>query len=141
MNNKVITKDEQIKIGKNILSTYMECPEESLTITELTEDNTIYISQPIRGGGSIIVASDGSYLFFNSSISFDEALEEFRKGRRIQGKRRQYRHLRQPADAGKRTGDAECRKDDPGQPPCRGMRQYAHAVQRHHPADPGRGLI
>ena len=82
MNNKVITKDEQIKIGKNILSTYMECPEESLTITELAEDSAIYISQPIRGGGSIIVASDGSYLFFNSSISFDEALEEFRKGRR-----------------------------------------------------------
>lgn len=39
---------------------------------------------PIRGGGSVIIADDGSFLFGSSSVSPQELEEEFKKGRRSQ---------------------------------------------------------
>lgn len=44
--------------------------------------SALYFSEPIMEGRSIIAAPDGSVLFADSSISFDEHLREFKKGTR-----------------------------------------------------------
>ena len=48
----------------------------------LDEDNATYFWQTTRGGNSIIVSENGSYLTATSSVSFERHLSEFRKGRR-----------------------------------------------------------
>lgn len=45
-------------------------------------EELLYIWEDSRGGAAVIVAPDKSYLFANSSISFDEHLQEFRVGNR-----------------------------------------------------------
>jgi len=59
--------------------------EGELTISFMKEENAYYISRPIKGGGSVIVANDGSFLFADSSVGFIKHLEEFKKGRRSNG--------------------------------------------------------
>ena len=49
---------------------------------ELPEDDAVYVWQPVRGGNAIILAADGSVLWSNSSIPFEQHLEVFRTGRR-----------------------------------------------------------
>ena len=49
---------------------------------KLDDINATYYWNPIRGGISIIVAEDGSYLAATSGVNFDTLLEEFKKGRR-----------------------------------------------------------
>lgn len=76
---KSVTKDEKIKIGKDILKV---TDENNLKIVELDTDKAIYMYEENRGGNSIIVGEDGSFLFFASSVDFSKALEEFRNGKR-----------------------------------------------------------
>lgn len=49
---------------------------------KLDDCDATYYWNPIRGGLSIIVASNGEYLCATSSISFERLLEEFKTGRR-----------------------------------------------------------
>lgn len=48
----------------------------------LDEVNATYYWNSSRGGTSLIVADDGSYLGATSSVNFDKHLEEFKSGRR-----------------------------------------------------------
>lgn len=48
----------------------------------LDEANATYYWNSSRGGTSLIVSDDGSYLGATSSVNFDELLEEFKSGRR-----------------------------------------------------------
>ncbi|MEV0609960.1 hypothetical protein AB0I61_26700 [Polymorphospora rubra] len=48
----------------------------------LPDDEGVVVVQPVRGGGSIYVAPDGSVLFAASAIPPHRALEAFRAGRR-----------------------------------------------------------
>ncbi|MEV0731635.1 hypothetical protein [Polymorphospora sp. NPDC050346] len=48
----------------------------------LADDEGVVVFQPVRGGGSIYVAADGSVLFAASAIPPHRALEAFRAGRR-----------------------------------------------------------
>jgi len=60
-----------------------------LTVEEVNQDSVIidsngalYYSKPVKGGNSLIVGKDGSVLYANSSINYDEHMREFENGRR-----------------------------------------------------------
>ena len=74
-------RDELIELGKSLLDITPE-NEENLKIEELKDDNAIYMYEKLRGGESIIMGLDGSYLLFPSSTDFDIAIEDFRNGTR-----------------------------------------------------------
>jgi len=76
----MLTKDEQIKLAARLLG----CSEDKVSgnCGIIPNLNALYFSDPVRGGDSIIIADDGSVLYANSSIEFDEHLREFEKGRR-----------------------------------------------------------
>ncbi len=48
----------------------------------LPEEKAFFLSVPVKGGASLLVAEDGSVLYANSSVSFDVHLREFKNGRR-----------------------------------------------------------
>ena len=48
----------------------------------IEESNATYYYNPIRGGKSVIVADDGTYLATGSAMNFEELLKEFNNGRR-----------------------------------------------------------
>lgn len=48
----------------------------------LPEEDALYISVPVKGGASLLVARDGTVLYANSSVHYDIHLREFRNGRR-----------------------------------------------------------
>ena len=49
---------------------------------EIEDIDALYFSIPVKGGDSLIVSYNGEVLYANSSISYDEHLNEFRKGMR-----------------------------------------------------------
>ncbi len=49
---------------------------------DLSEESAVYVWRPIRGGGKIIVAEDGSALFGASSIDRETLFDLFRQGKR-----------------------------------------------------------
>jgi len=49
---------------------------------DLPEESAVYVWRPIRGGGKIIVAEDGSALFGASSIDRETLFDLFRQGKR-----------------------------------------------------------
>lgn len=49
---------------------------------DLPEQSATYFWQSGRGGGALIVGSDGSVLFANSSVTLDTHVEAFAAGRR-----------------------------------------------------------
>lgn len=57
-------------------------PGAELTVVPLPEDDAVYVYPDVRGGGILIVASDKTALFAASSVQVDDAIAEFRKGRR-----------------------------------------------------------
>jgi hypothetical protein len=48
----------------------------------LPDDDAVLVVHPVRGGGSIHVASDGSVLYTGSAVSPHLAIEWFRAGQR-----------------------------------------------------------
>ena len=54
--------------------------EDVLKNSKKIDDNLTYYWNPIRGGRSILVDSDGNYLVASSAIGFSEHLDEFKKG-------------------------------------------------------------
>lgn len=67
------------KISKLLDISLLECKKFSKRIPE---ENATYYYNPVRGGKSVIVSDDGSYLGATSSVNFDKHLEEFKNGRR-----------------------------------------------------------
>ena len=58
-------------------------PEEAAEYGEFfEEESALYVSVPVKGGASMLVADDGTVLYANSSVSLDVHLREFRNGRR-----------------------------------------------------------
>ena len=80
-NEKTLTKEEQIELGKKLLKLNGEA-----TIIDLSKKDSnidaVYICEPVIGGSSIIVGSNGTVLYANSSVDPDVHLVEFKKGRR-----------------------------------------------------------
>ena len=71
---------EKIALAAKLL----KLPEEKIAeYAELfEEDKALYVSVPVKGGASMLVADDGTVLYANSSVSLDVHLREFRNGRR-----------------------------------------------------------
>lgn len=75
-----MTKKEQIALAARLLhlteeeaARYTSCPEGI---------PAIYISVPVKGGDSVLVGTDGSVLYANSSVRYEDHIAEFQKGRR-----------------------------------------------------------
>ena len=71
---------KSLEIASKVLNIPIEELKNNYKI--LDEDNATYFWQTTRGGNSIIVSENGSYLTATSSVSFERHLSEFRKGRR-----------------------------------------------------------
>lgn len=54
---------------------------QTISYKEIDKD-TIYFYQNFRGGSSVIISKDGTFLFATSAINFEKHLEEFNNGRR-----------------------------------------------------------
>lgn len=76
----MLTKEEQIKLAAKLFGCSIEKINSNCGVIEKL--NALYYSEPVRGGGSLIVGQDGSVLFANSSVKFSTHLKEFKKGRR-----------------------------------------------------------
>lgn len=76
----MLTKKEQIKLAAKLLC----CSEDVINgnCGIINHLNALYYSEPVRGGGSIIIGQDGTALFANSSVSFSVHVQEFENGRR-----------------------------------------------------------
>ena len=55
---------------------------EAINNSKIISKDAVYFWQSERGGLSVIVASDGTYLAATSSVNFEKHLEEFNSGRR-----------------------------------------------------------
>ena len=55
---------------------------EAINNSKIISENAVYFWQNGRGGGSVIVASDGSYLTATSAVNFEKHLEAFNSGKR-----------------------------------------------------------
>lgn len=55
----------------------------------LPAEAATYFWDPAREGGSVIVGADGTYLFADSSVSWDRLLDEFVSGGRSRREDRQ----------------------------------------------------
>lgn len=66
------------------LSQLLDMPTANVHLNSkrVSEVNATYYYNPTRGGKSIIVSDDGSYLATSSAMSFEKLLEEFNNGRR-----------------------------------------------------------
>lgn len=72
--------ESTIMLAAKLLNiTFNEAKEYSHEIDDI---DAMYFSVPIKGGDSLIVSYSGEVLYANSSISYDEHLNEFCKGTR-----------------------------------------------------------
>lgn len=75
-----ISDIEAIKLVSKVLQTPFN---EIIFYTSKIENNLLYTSIPVRGGGSVIIdPKTKEYLFAGSIIDFDTHLKEFKNGRR-----------------------------------------------------------
>ena len=69
-------KEEKLQLAKEILKS------ENIKTVHLEELDADKFYVSTRGGGSLIIANDGTYLFAASGISPQQHIEEFEKGLR-----------------------------------------------------------
>lgn len=75
-----MNRSEQISLVARLLQLdEQDVEEHSSWIDDMS---ALYFSEPIMEGRSMIAAPDGSVLFADSSISYDEHIREFKKGTR-----------------------------------------------------------
>ena len=68
---------KSLEIASKVLNISEEILKENYKVLE--EDNAILFWEPFRGGRSIIVAADGTYLVGISAVAPSILLERFRK--------------------------------------------------------------
>ncbi len=73
-------QQELADFGRSVLAPRF--PDAELKTVPLPDDDAVYVYPNVRGGGILIVAADKTALFAASSIQVDDAIAEFRKGRR-----------------------------------------------------------
>ena len=71
---------KSLEIASKVLKESVENLKNNYEILE--EDHAILFWQSFRGGNSVIVADDGSYLAATSAVSPEKLLSEYRNGRR-----------------------------------------------------------
>lgn len=75
-----MTQEEQMRLAAKLMKLSMEQVQEYGGI--IPESGAYYLSVPQRGGGSLIVAIDGTVLYAGSAIGFDEHYRKFQNGER-----------------------------------------------------------
>lgn len=68
--------------AKQLASQLLKVTPKELQSRLLDNDAGVYVYQPIRGGGALMIANDQSVLFANSSVNPDEHLVAFLDGKR-----------------------------------------------------------
>ena len=68
--------------AEQLASQLLNVSLEKLQSRPLDNDAGVYVYQPIRGGGALMIANDQSVLFANSSVNPDEHLAAFLDGKR-----------------------------------------------------------
>ena len=71
---------ELVALGAKLLKLSVEEAEQYSEY--FAEEKALYMSVPVKGGASLLVAEDGSVLYANSSVNLNVHLREFRAGRR-----------------------------------------------------------
>ena len=75
-----MTQEEQMRLAAKLMKLSMEQVQEYGGM--IPGSGVFYLSVPQRGGGSLIVAPDGTVLYAGSAIGFDEHYQAFQKGER-----------------------------------------------------------
>lgn len=71
-----LSEKEMLAMARNLLQSSAALHEEALP----GDGEGVYVCEMIMGGRGLMVAPDASVLFADSSMSFDEQLEAFRRG-------------------------------------------------------------
>ena len=75
-----MTEQEQIALAAKLL--HLSEAETASYVSYPEGIPAIYVAVPVKGGDSLLVGTDGSVLYANSSVSYDVHIKEFMKGRR-----------------------------------------------------------
>ena len=75
-----MTQEAQMQLAAKLMKLSMEQVQEYGGT--IPGSSAYYLSVPQRGGGSLIVAPDGTVLYAGSAIGFDEHYQAFQKGER-----------------------------------------------------------
>ena len=75
-----MNKENQIQLAATLLNLPVDKIEKCCRVVD--DANTLYISIPVKGGDSLLIAQDGSVLYAVSAIPYKTHYEEFKKGRR-----------------------------------------------------------
>ena len=77
-----MTLEEQMRLAAKLMKLSMEQVKEYSGV--IPGCTALYLSVPEKGGGSLIVAADGTVLYAGSSIGFEEHYRTFQKGMRTE---------------------------------------------------------
>ena len=71
---------------KQFAAKLLELPAETIekSFRYLEADDALYVSIMVKGGDSLLIGADGTFLYADSSVSFSEHLTEYRNGRRTE---------------------------------------------------------
>lgn len=75
-----MTQEAQMQLAAKLMKLSMEQVQEYGGM--IPGSGAYYLSVPQRGGGSLIVAPDGTVLYAGSATGFDEHYQAFQKGKR-----------------------------------------------------------
>lgn len=73
-----MTQEKALEIAAELLKVDVS----ELESRPLKNQTGFYAYQPIRGGGALAIANDGSVLFANSSVNPEDHLKAFDEGKR-----------------------------------------------------------
>jgi len=79
-----MTKSEAILLASKVLG--VKAGEAEKNKRFLKEHNAVYFWNPIRGGASMILAPDGTFLYAVSGVGFEEHLGAYSNGERTDPK-------------------------------------------------------
>jgi len=79
MEGIMLSRIEMIDLGAKLLKASRDEVEKN---SGMIDEQTLYISFPVKGGKSLIVSTDGTVLYASSAVGYSRHLEEFKKGRR-----------------------------------------------------------
>lgn len=76
----MLNQNEQAILAAKLLRLTVEEVKGNSAVLE--KIGALYFSEPIKGGASILVGQDGTVLFADSSVDYDDHVKEFENGRR-----------------------------------------------------------
>lgn len=75
-----MTQNEQMQLAAKLMKLSIDQVKEYSGM--IPGSGALYLSVPEKGGGSLIVAADGTVLHAGSAVGFDEHYSSFQKGLR-----------------------------------------------------------